>query len=188
MNNKYYIIRHGEALSNVSNIISSWKEKIRNPLTEKGREQAKKAGELLERENITKIFSSDVLRARETAEIIGNELNVRPEYDSRLREYNVGVYSGKPIEYFTKEFGSQIERFEKRPEKGETYEDIKKRMKDFMNNMEKKYNGENIVMVSHQVPIILLLGVMEELSNEMIFEKYLEKDRINNGEIVEIPA
>ena len=39
LNNKYYLLRHGEAISNAKNIISSWPEKFRNYLTGKGKEQ-----------------------------------------------------------------------------------------------------------------------------------------------------
>ena len=42
MNNTYFILRHGKARSNKEQFVSSWPEKVHNPLTQKGRQQIKK--------------------------------------------------------------------------------------------------------------------------------------------------
>ena len=47
LNNKYYILRHGEALSNVKQVCSSWPEKFKNPLTKHGQEMVMAAAEML---------------------------------------------------------------------------------------------------------------------------------------------
>ena len=52
LNNKYYILRHGEALSNVREIASSWPETFDNPLTGLGREMVKVAAEKTENTQI----------------------------------------------------------------------------------------------------------------------------------------
>ena len=47
LNNTYYILRHGEAVSNVKQVVSSWPEKFKNPLTQHGKEMVMAAAEML---------------------------------------------------------------------------------------------------------------------------------------------
>jgi len=183
LSNRYFILRHGEALSNVKNIISSWPEKGRFGLTKKGKKQIEESAKHLKNKNIDFIFSSDLLRTKQTAEIAEKFLKIKPVFDKRLREYSFGVYNGRPMEEFAGIFNSQIKRFSIKPEKGENYKEITKRMQDFLKDLEKKYKNKNILIISHQVPIILLLGKVEGLKEKQISEKYLKKDRIKNGEI-----
>lgn len=184
LNNHYFIIRHGEALSNTSNVISCWPEKASFPLTQKGREQVSESAKQLK--NIDYIFSSDLLRTKETAGIIGKEIGIKPKYDKRLREYNFGIFNNSSIEYFEKNFGTGLERFTLKPIKGENYNQIKKRMLSLLKDLEEKYKGKNIVLVSHQVPIIMLIGAINKMSNEDIYYNYLKNNRINNGEIINV--
>lgn len=182
LNNKYFLLRHGQALSNVENIISCWPEKKQVPLTEEGIRQIEEAAKQLSGEKIDMIFASDLLRTKQTAEIVSKKLGLEVILDERLREYNVGVYNGKSIFDYSG-FATQKERFFKKPEEGESYSDIKSRIESFIDEKEKEYEKKNILVVSHQIPIIFFLAITEELSNEEIVEKYLTKDRIKNGEI-----
>src|SRR5258706_3755800 len=98
LQNKYYLLRHGEALSNVKNVVSSWPETFENPLTERGVEMIKESAEKLKDKNIDLIFASDLLRTKQTAEIVGKTLKLEPEFDKRLREISFGIMNGGPIE------------------------------------------------------------------------------------------
>ena len=186
LKNKYFLLRHGQALSNIENVISCWPEKREFPLTEEGRVQIKESAEKLSDKKIDMIFSSDLLRTKQTAKIVAEKLGLEVKYDERLREYNVGVYNSKSIVDYFKVFDSQLERFQKKAENGENYNDVKKRMRSFIDEKEKEFSDKNILVVSHQIPIIILLGVLNELSDEEITRKYLETDRIKNGEIIEV--
>src|SRR3989344_5492080 len=98
-------MRHGEALSNTGHIISCWPEKFNNPLTPEGKKQAKEGAKALKDKNIDFIFSSDILRAMETAWIVAGILGITAVHpDARLREYNIGVLNGMPITDFSKEY------------------------------------------------------------------------------------
>ena len=103
LKNKYYVLRHGEAVSNVKSINSSWPEKFRNPITRKGREQVKKSLKKLKNKNIDIIFYSDLLRTKQTAEVAAKTLNsykfdkssttfkdLKVVLDKRLREIGFG--------------------------------------------------------------------------------------------------
>ncbi len=186
MNNNYFILRHGQAISNIENIISCWPEKFYNPLTEEGKRQVKKTAEelLKNKDKIDLIFSSDILRAKETAEIVGQTLGLEPKYDERLREYNVGEFNNRKIDEFKNFLPRSINRFKDKPPEGESYSEIRKRVASFLSDLEKKYSGKNILIVSHQLPLVLLEGQLEGLSDEEIFHKYLGENekRIKNGE------
>jgi len=185
-NNKYFILRHGEALSNKKEVCSCWPEKFRNPLTLKGRRQIKEAAKRIKTKGIDFIFASDVLRTRQTAEIVGKALGIKPVYDKRLREYNVGIFNGQTIKSFRKFLpAAGMKRFRNKPPKGETYADVKKRMLDFLKEIDKRYSQKNILIISHQVPLVLLEGAVKGFSNQEIVEKYFAKEekKIKTGEL-----
>lgn len=184
-NNKYFVLRHGQALSNKKEIISYWPEKFHDPLTLKGIRQIKSAVRKLKTKKIDLIFASDLLRTSQTAEIAAKSKKIKPKYDKRLREYNVGVFNGKTIKDFRKFLPLGKGRFKNKPPKGETYKNIEKRMYDFFKEIDKKYSGKNILIVSHQVPLTLLEGKIKGFSDQEIFEKYLAKGgkRIKTGEL-----
>lgn len=192
LNNKYYILRHGEALSNVKNIVSCWPEKFKNPLTRLGKEQVKESAEKLKNlteqagKGIDLIFSSDMLRTKQTAQIVGKALKVNPEFDKRLREYNVGVFNGRPVMDFTEFLTNNLIRFNKKSKGGETYSDIINRTFEFLKDIDKKYENKNILIVSHQVPLTLLLAKVYGLSLQEIFKKYFTEGRIKTSEIREL--
>lgn len=183
MNNTYYLLRHGEALSNAKDIMSCWPEKFPVPLTEEGKKQIKKAAAKLKKEKIGLIFSSDLLRTKQTAEIISKELEIPVKYDKRLREYNAGVFNGRPIEELKNFFKTEKERLIKKPPEGETYQEIIERVTDFLREIEKKYSGKNILIISHQVPLTWLEGKAKRLLDKEVFKRFPKGKRIKKGEI-----
>ncbi|MCX6721210.1 MAG: histidine phosphatase family protein [Candidatus Staskawiczbacteria bacterium] len=189
LNNTYYILRHGESKGNVENIVSCWPEKFHNFLTEKGKEQIRAAAEKLENKNIDLIFCSPLLRAKETAGIVGKKLNIKPKIDKRLRELGFGIFNGKPVEDFERHFANHADRIINKPPKGENYQDVTKRMFEFFKNINKKYKGKNILIVSHQAPLLLLRAkVNGHLLSESIesLEKIFQEKRITKGELIEL--
>jgi len=191
-NNQYFILRHGESTRNVEKRASCWPEKIKSPLTEKGIKQIKKAAKELKKKKIDLIFSSDLLRTKQTAEIVSKEIRVKIKLDKRLREVNVGILNNKPIDeigrFWDKERKlSPAEHYKKRfkiaPDNGENYIQLEKRMFDFFKEMEKKYEGKNILIVSHQRPLTLLEKAVNNYSLEKFIKTVVEKKEIETGEL-----
>ncbi|MGC8609643.1 MAG: histidine phosphatase family protein, partial [Thermoplasmata archaeon] len=81
---KVIFVRHGESESNIYGIISD--DYNRFPLTERGREQAKWTSEQLRSLRFDGIISSPILRAYQTAMIIGEALGMDPIIDERAKE------------------------------------------------------------------------------------------------------
>ena len=186
LNNKYYILRHGEAISNVRNVISSWPETFENPLTEKGKEQVAGSAEKLKNKNIDLIFASDVLRAKQTAQIVAQVLKLEIIFDARLRELDAGSFNGKTLTQWREYFEREEKSIDHSVPGGETYHQVLARIQDFLNDTDKKYTGKNMLIVSHQCPLWILEDVVKGFSLEVGLKKYPEDKRIGKGELREL--
>jgi len=173
-NNNYFLLRHGEAESNAQEFLSCYPEVKENPLTEKGKKQVQKTAKALK--NIDIIVSSDVLRTKMTAEIVAKELNLEITYDERLREVSFGELNGKPVDEIGKIFnldGLTDEeavkiRFVESFPNGESWANIRNRTQSFIQEIDKKYEAKNILIVSHQLPLTLLESSSQgEMINEL---------------------
>ncbi|MDD5145640.1 MAG: class I tRNA ligase family protein [Candidatus Pacebacteria bacterium] len=191
--NSYFVIRHGESYKNKKDVLSCWPEKTPFNLTEKGKVQIATVAKKLKNKKIDLIFSSDILRTKQTAEIIAKDLNLKVKLDKRLREINIGILNGKKqkdaFDFWGKSTLSPIEytqkRFQVTPPEGENYADVEKRMLSFMKEMENKYQGKNILLVSHQRPITLLEKVMEGFDIKKFADILVKDKEIKLGEIRE---
>ena len=189
LNNKYYILRHGQAMSNVKDICSSYPEKFRNPLTVYGKEQIKIAAEKLKNKNIDLIFASPMLRTKQTAEIVSKNLKLKVKTDKRLRELGFGIFNGKPVSDFVNHFGSHKTRIKNKPPKGENYMDVSNRVYDLFKDINSKYKNKNILIVSHQAPLLLLRAKIlgYSLSGAIIkIAKIFEEKKITKGELIDL--
>jgi probable phosphoglycerate mutase len=90
---RLYFTRHGESEANVLGVISNRGQ--RHPLTPQGRQQALALARELQPAAITGIFTSPLLRALQTAEIVSQALDVRYEITDALREYDCGILEGR---------------------------------------------------------------------------------------------
>jgi broad specificity phosphatase PhoE len=108
------------------------------PLNETGRAQAEELADRLAAEPIHAIYSSDLRRAGETAEIVGRRLGLPVEQDPGLREIDVGSWQG-----LTK---AQIDG---RPWDGETYEHHAARVTQALRQIAAGHPGRTVLVVSH---------------------------------------
>jgi len=177
LKNTYFLLRHGEnnCQTEKPGIVYFWPEN--NPpciLTKQGEEQIKDAAEKLREKNIDLIYSSDITRTRQSAEIVAREINKKIIFDQRLRDTNWGKFGGGPKEkayIFFQEANSLEEKFKKAPEGGESWSDCQKRVLDFLDEVERKYQNKNILIVSHGDPLWLLEGAIKKMSvGEMVKE------------------
>lgn len=181
LKNNYIILRHGQAASNQSQVLSSWPEKFKNHLTKKGVKEVQKIIPKLKKERIDLIFASDLLRAKQAAQIIAEKLKLKVNFDKRLREVNVGTFNGKSVKKWNMFFANNLERFIKKSPRGENRREIKKRMIDFIKDINRKYSNKNILIVGHQDPLIILQGSVKELSEKEISKQW-QKLKINPAE------
>jgi broad specificity phosphatase PhoE len=90
------LARHGETDDNVPPArVQGWRDV---PLNERGREQARRLAVAAARDEPRALWSSHLLRARETAEIVGAELGLEARLDARLAESNRGAWEGRLLD------------------------------------------------------------------------------------------
>lgn len=171
--NHYFLLRHGETIYQTEkiDILYPWPEKNPVILTKKGERQIKKAAKELKKKDIDLIYSSDIFRARQTAEIVSRELGLKVNFDKRLRDLNMGIFQAGPKIAYQKFFPSRRKKFEKRPPKGESWADVKKRVSDFLKEIEKKHKNKKFLIISHGDPLWLLAGILKGLNNKNLLEK-----------------
>ena len=170
-NNKYFLMRHGEADSNVLNIVSSLPEKTIIGLTSKGKKQALKTAEALKIKKIDFIIASPLQRAIETAKIVADYCGLQYEIDNRLAEYNFGSMNGKPVEEFEAFVGGAQGKFTNSSEGGETLVAARERMLDLIKELETKYANKKILLVGHRDPLWALEGAMQGIERQKFIEK-----------------
>ena len=166
---KLTFTRHGESLANTLHIISN--RDLPHPLTPYGRLQAKALAFRLLDKGITRIFTSPVPRAAETAEIAGEILSLPVTESHALREYDCGNLEGRgdadawqTHKHFIVEWLAGRRRGES-PEGGETFKDIRDRFVPFIESLVENPGGsdEHLLLVTHGG--ILLLGLPHVLTN-----------------------
>jgi len=200
MMNTYYIVRHGETVyqTKKEKIIYPWPEVSPLSLTNRGVKEIKTLAKKLKKAKVDElrssprcadacvidlIYSSDIFRARQTAEIIAKELGLKVNFDSRLRDINLGIYHGRKKEEFYRDFPRVFPlRFIKRPPGGESWQDVQKRMLNFLKKIDKKQKGKNILIVSHGDPLWLLEGAIKGWNLEK-FSKTSKPNYIQPGEL-----
>lgn len=157
----FYLVRHGEAENNVNFIMNSLPEIKRYPLTERGREQALETAQFLATINADVLFSSPILRAKETAHIIAQATGLNVEFDERLHETGLGTFNGKTQQAFLEKYADPQARISPDPTDGvESYIDMRGRLKHFLDDIEARYRGKKVIVVSHGDPLEQLHGIL----------------------------
>ncbi len=171
LKNHYFLLRHGQTIYQTEkrDILYPFPEDPPIPITREGERQVKESAEKLKAKNIDLIFSSDFFRTRQTAGIVSRALGVEVNFDKRLQDLNLGEFRGRLMKDYQDFFSEKKERFFKRPKAGETWNDLKKRLTDFLEEVEKKYRGKNILIISHGDPLWLLVGILKGFTEEEEF-------------------
>ncbi len=171
-----YIVRHGESKWNLTGTLQGHKD---SPLTETGIKQAKAMAKKLKPIEFKAIFSSDLVRAKHTAEIIALDKKITIKTSQAIREGSMGKYEGKKYERFRKELKHLIEQRNQLADKDklrfrldegiETGEDIINRSVSFLKKIAADYLDKTILMVTHGTVLRYLLvhlgyGTHEDLT------------------------
>ena len=187
--NRFIVVRHGEAIHNITGMLSG----VANTphyLTDKGKNEVESTGKKLKKEKIDIIISSPFVRTKETADIIANIIGYpkeKIEIDNRVKEVSFGIFEGKHRDEYHKWFKSDEEYFTKTPEGGESFDDIRLRVGEFLYDIDSKYENKTILIISHDTPIWLMSAVNQgETIKQLLFTDDIKDDFISNAEMKEI--
>ncbi len=177
---KIFLVRHGQTDSNLNRIVQGQHD---TPLNDTGRKQARKAAEKLKNSGAELVVSSDLKRARETAEIIASMLGIPLKTDKRLREMNLGIWEGKTFEEVARDESAKI--WSEKPSQwkirgSETLFEVQKRMIEAINELS---DVKKAIIVSHGIAIATLLLYFKDLSLDLLWKYLPENASVNEIEL-----
>ena len=153
---------HGTTSDNAEGKCSGWKQAS---LTDIGKERAIKLGELRKDIQFDFIFTSDLLRAIESANLAFP--NVKHIQDTRIRECNYGDFDGEDKSLVVYE-----EHIDNPFPNGESLKDVEKRVENFIKFLKDNYQGKTIGIVAHRAPQL----AFEVLTKNISWEEAIKND------------
>ncbi|MBI4894892.1 MAG: histidine phosphatase family protein [Candidatus Aenigmarchaeota archaeon] len=153
---------HGTTTDNEAGLSSGWSDV---GLSDLGKKQNLDLKELIKRSKFDIVFTSDLRRAKETANFVFNGTKIIE--DKRLRELNYGVLQGAREEEIVYE-----KHISNRFPNGESLKDVEKRMKEFLDYLKNNYSGKHVAVVAHKAPQLAL----DVLLNGMTWNQAIEND------------
>lgn len=153
---------HGTTTDNEKEISSGWYDV---ELSELGIKQSIELKDHIKNRHFDVIFCSDLKRAVHSAELTFKD-KVRIIQDKRLRECNYGKYNAQSSEIVEP---MQEDNMTKRFPDGESYEDVKDRISDFLEFLKKNYDEKSVAIVAHKAPQLALDVLIKNKTWEQAF-------------------
>lgn len=160
-----YIVRHGETEWNIENKLQGWKD---SALTNKGIEHSLRLQKRLEPIHFHHIYASPSGRAVHTANLIKGLQNIEVKTDENLKEIHLGSWEGKTHDDVKLLEPERYNHFWNAPhlyvaDTGETFEQLKTRVENFLSSIVAEHTKGNILIVTHTVFIKMLLAYVKQL-------------------------
>lgn len=157
-----YLVRHGETAWNAEH---RWQGHIDIPLMETGIAQARRLAEHLRSTPIAAIYSSDLQRARMTADIIAEAQGIAAQPDERWREMNTGKFQGLTHDEIVSNYADDLRLLNENwldhiVEGGESRRMMRVRLLAALDDVLANTQGEAALVVSHGGSIRLLLRTL----------------------------
>ena len=166
MKTRIFLIRHGETLWNREQRCQGFSDIA---LSEKGLEQADRLAKYLDRTGkLSAVYSSDLIRAKKTAEPIAKKQNLEVQTDPRLRDLNQGELEGKNISSMLGKYPELLEKWAKTPKEvimpgGESLPQLQARAWTAFSEIVERHLGETLAIVGHNLCNITILSKILEL-------------------------
>lgn len=181
--NTYTIMRHGEATHLIQGVLSSTpKLADTHPLTADGIVGVQNSAQKILDKNVSFdfIFSSPLLRTKQTAQIVADKLGYKNEIilDNRLTEEQFGDLEGKQFSEYSLYFADivdQTERINTPCPNGESLLDSKIRTAEFLYDIDSKYEGKNILIVSHEGILKCAMAVADGYDAKQFYDIHVNK-------------
>lgn len=141
------------------------------PLNKHGKQQAQRLANFIRNIGVSALYTSDLRRAVETAELLVEKLGFTPVTDARLRERNIGIWQGLTQKEMESWYPAEYQQFRADPDdyrvpQGESRKQVRERMLTAFNDVLKQDKGETVAILSHSTAINALLA---EIIHTVIF-------------------
>ena len=149
-------IRHGQTEENIRSVVQGHSPGV---LSELGKHQAEILGHNLASEHFDYIFSSDLQRCKDTAAaIIQQHPQTDIEYVYALREVSLKGFEGQLLTSIPwEQFGGTL--LSRRTPDGESWESVRERVVDFLNDLYSKHPDANVLLVTHNGPLRIMKSI-----------------------------
>lgn len=156
---------HGTTTDNENGIATGQSQ---GELSKAGREQAIMLKDLIKGKKFEVVFCSDLKRAVDSAELcFGSKVKIIQ--DKRLRECDYGKLTGADAKIV---YPMKIGRISKPFPGGESFRDVEKRIRSFLEFLLEKYPGKNVAIMAHQAPQLAI----EVIINGKTWKQAIEED------------
>jgi len=203
--NKLWVVRHGESAGNVARDAADARGQeeielasrdVDVPLSSLGKEQSRALGrwfaELHPSLRPDVVLTSPYLRAVSTAEIIKTQGGLAPDFskftiDERLREKEFGILDRLTRVGIEQRYAQQAElrtllgKFYHRPPGGESWCDVILRLRSVLDTVSLHYGGKRVLLVGHQVVVLCMRYLLEDLEEKAILAVDAQGDVANCG-------
>ncbi len=159
---------HSTSIDNENGVATGWNE---GALSEAGKEQARRLGERRRGDGLAAVFSSDLRRAVQTAEIAFAGSGLQIHYDRRLRECNYGALNGKPRAEV--HVGGRHHLDEPFPD-GESWRQAVGRVSGFLDEIAHSYERQRVLIIGHVATRWALDHTVVGIPLEQLIEAPLE--------------
>lgn len=153
---KFYIVRHGQTEWNTQGRVQGHSD---SPLTDEGVLQAQNTARLLRQIDFDRVFASDLMRAKRTAQIIKSDRKLAVVTTEILREVSFGRFEGRKVAEMVEELREEIDKREQLSENElmkhqidpeiESYDQTATRTLNFLREVAIGYPGQTILIVTH---------------------------------------
>jgi len=182
---EFLLVRHGETDWNRDR---RFQGQANPPLNESGREQARALAAELAGEELDAVYTSDLARANETAEIIASLLGVPVVVDAELREIDVGDWQGLTWPEIEERFPDGVRNWHARGhgwEGGETYDALGERVVEALRRIAAARPADRLVIVGHGGTVRSVRALLEGRS---VAESRRKSPAIGNCEVFRVAA
>lgn len=175
---EFWLLRHGQTDWNLQ---GRWQGQasFAPGLNETGFAQARRAAELLAGVPLAAVYSSDLLRARQTAEAIAEKQGLTVLVDQRLREMNLGEWEGLFSDEVQARYAKELEERSRnplhaRPPQGETLAEVARRVRAAVYDMARSPVPGPILIVSHGLTLGVLICMFSRFPIEQAYARIPE--------------
>ena len=164
------LIRHGETDWNVE---GRYQGQADPPLNSRGQDQAHQLASNLVNNGLDVLYTSPLIRASQTAQIIADQLLIPTFSDSRLTEINQGDWETRLRSEIEELYPDLFQRWETEPwnvtpPNGEHLTEVQERVYAFIDDIISRHNGTRIGVVTHRIPIALIKIRYQQLDPDVI--------------------
>ena len=181
-----WLVRHGQTDWNFA---GRWQGQAPHApgLNEVGRTQALDLLDHLEHVPLSSIYSSDLLRSWQTAELIANPLGLSVKLEPRLREINLGKWEGmlsKDIEaQFPKDLAERArDPLNKSAPRGESPKQVAKRVIAAVHEIGMRHPQEPVLIVAHGISLAIITCVARGISLDRLYDHVPDNAKLSRVE------